>query len=572
MKIKILCMLMCFVMIFSVVLTSCSSNTNTEEGEDEADTEESTRLPITLSLWLPTDSSTTDEAISQVEDAINRLTEAKFDTHIEFHAIPSDQYESTIEGKINDINDVELAKQAAAESQKQQAIDDAIAGILPGERGEEIQTTVEEETGEPVETVETAVDENGLTVTVYPEVAEDQFDIFLLKGYDKYMEYISEGLIQSIDTELADVGKKLYSYIYPAFMNLAKIEGSTYGVPNNHQLGEYQFLLVNKELVEQYDYSPEELSKFVDCEGFITDIGNQKIDGVTPLLGPVEPANVVYFGLNGSDEFSVIGSQITPDVRYNTKLEPQRTLEIADYTATLGVMKRLESLGYVGNGDPASTGKFAVGVVSGDAELAEQYKDDYYVYTHACPVADADDVFESVLAVSTYSADVSRAVEIITYINTDQTLRTILQYGVEGVNWELDSTGEEEVIRILNDDYKMDIINTGNVYMTYPGEGIPMSYWDYAKQQNLDSATNPYVGFEYVNEINTAELTKLAALSADVWEQLETFDVSDYDRSAARLTASLITNTLVDGELQEAGNDEVMDSILSEYGMYYSMK
>ncbi len=570
MKKKLLCMLLCLLMLTAVMLTSCtntSDTTSTGETGDGSTETETTRLPMTLSLWLPTDKSTTDEAIRRVEAEINKLTQSKYNTAIELHAIDSDQYQSVIDKKINDIDEVKKSAVAAEESRRKQELEDAIKGILPSEPRLADTTAADTE----AVTAETEINEYGQSVDVYPSVADDQLDIFLIKGYDKYRDYIDNELIEALDTDLTDAGKKLYSYIYPSFFEMAKVDGSIYAIPNNHALGEYQLLLVNKDLVKQYDYSAEELTTFVECEDFITDIGGQKISGVTPLLGAVEPANMVYFSSDGN--WSVIGSQITAGITADSELEPVRTLEINDYAKTLGAMARLNKLGYVGNGDPDTTSKFAVGVVKGDASLFDKYSDDYYINIHGVPVADAEGALESAFAVSTYSKDITRSMEIITYINTDETVRTILQYGVEGEDWEKVGSGDDETIRILSSDYKMNILDTGNEYLTYPGEGQTKSYWDYAKKQNLDSSTNPYVGFDsYVTDDNRSQMAELAKKSADVWKQLQSLSPDEFERGVSSISRSLITDPLVDGLMSEEGTDTVSDSIIMQYQMYYKMK
>ena len=124
-------------------------------------------------------------------------------------------------------------------------------------------------------------------------------------------------------------------------------------------------------------------------------------------------------------------------------------------------------------------------------------------------------------AVSTYSKSLARSMEIITYLNTDTELRTALQYGAEGVHWQIDPENEDAIIS-LSDDYKMDIYTTGNVYMTYPDYGKTMADWDYGKQQNLDSMVSPYLTFEgYVTEENAELMADLDALSAEYKKQID---------------------------------------------------
>ncbi len=559
---KLFCIVMCLFMLVMPILSSCGAGDDSAETGDGTTTVEEVRKPMTLSLWIPTNDTTTDDAVKRVETEINKLTQAKYDTAIELHAVKSSEYQEVIDAKIKAIDDVKQAAAEAKESQRLQEIEDAINCVIP-EDGEDVIETeaLESDTG----AVETEVNEFGQKITIYPEVADDQLDIFLIKGYDKYLGYVKDELVEALDTDLNDVGKKLYSYIYPTFFTLAKYEGQTYCVPNNHALGKYQLLLVNKELVEQYDYDPDELTTFLDCEDFINDIGSQNLPGVTPLLGKVDAANMVYFSNDGN--WSIIGGQIKGPVTNSEEAEPASVLQTTDFRPTFCMMTKLLSKGYVGDGNPEGK-KFAVGVIEGDARTMEEYSEDYYVNIHAVPVGDVDDVFESAFAVSTYSKNVKRSMEIITYLNTDETLRTILQYGVEGVNWSKQKVNGEDTIKILNDTYSMNIVDTGNVYLTYPGDGIPMSDWKYSMQQNLDSAPNPYVGFEFITEENEPFFNDLAKKSASVYQEIQGLSADRVDKRTSELARQYIQDSTVGAGLLSEDSEDLTETLIFLYKQF----
>ncbi len=536
----------------------CSSNAEDEEVAT-ADTEESVRVSMTLTLALPTKSGTTDEAVEAVEAAVNKITQAKYDTAIDLILIPENEYQSYVDERLNSIN-TQILEEEEAEAQRRKEIK-----ALKAQGVDVSEYETEEETEEAVETEEeTIVNELGISIKQYPEVGEKQFDIFLVQGYDKYMEYIENDFIQQLDSELSGTSKILKTYIYPTFLDLANVSG-TYAIPNNHPVGEYQYLLVNKELVEQYDYDEDKLSTFLKCTDFIKDIGNQHLDGVVPLLGPVEAANMVYWG-SEEGEWSVLASQILNSMAYNTKALPKSIFANNTYVNTVGAMKELTELGYVGDGTIKEGEKFAVGVISGDASIAEQYGEDYYVNVYAKPMMTEDDAYGHMFAVSTFSKSLSRSMEIITLINTDKELRTVLQYGVEGVNWEYEDEDTQETIKILNNDYQMNLVDTGNVYMTYPGEGISMDYWDYGKQQNLDSSTSPYMKFDgYVNDENKASLAELDKISKEYKEKLDALTYAEFDEAIAAFKDEIKNNeTFI--ELTDTENE---NSPVSIYTAWY---
>lgn len=567
MKKKLMCLFLSAAMLLGM-LAGCSSSAGDEEDvEAMADIEESSRISMTLSLWLPTDENTTEEAIELTEAAINKLTQSKYDTAIELHAIPRDEYQTAIDARMAEIEKIIEEQEIAAEEKRKQAKELQEQGIT--------ETEEEESETKKSSSEETYVNDLGITVIKYPDVADTQMDIFLVQGYDNYKRYIEEEQIQQLDSELSGSSKILKTYIYPTFLTLAN-ENGTYAIPNNHPVGEYQYLLINKELVEKYDYDVKSLTTLLKCQDFIKDMGYLKDSGeealadVTPLLGEVEAANMKYWSLDGS--WSVIASAITNSMSYNTKCAPKSIFSITAYTNTVTLMKELKEAGWVGDGVIDEGEKFAVGVVAGDASVAEKYGDEYYVSIYARPTMTNDDVYGAMFAVSSYSKSLSRSMEIITYLNTSSDIRTILQYGVEDVHWQYNKENPE-VIDVISDDYSMNLLETGNVYMTYPGAGIPMSYWEYGKQQNLDSITSPFMKFgeSYVTDENKAKLEELADLSNAYKERIDAMSAAEFKDAVATFKSEvkeneLMTELLDDEEVSYAIAYIYNDFFQSNYG------
>jgi len=543
MRKKILCFALALLMVCGVFMTGCSSDKEDETVNAVADTEESSRSAMTVSLWLPTDSDTTEEAKALVSEAINKLTQAKYNTAVDLHLIDRDEYQETIDKQLEEVAEARIRKEEAEEEERLLQKQMKAQGIKQEVTASEVETDDE--------------------ISAYPDVAEDQMDIFLVSGYDNYVRYIDEDLICQLDGELSSNSKILRSYIYPHFFDIAD-EFGIYGIPNNHPVGEYQYLLVNKELVEKYDYDPDTFTTLIRCKNFIIDMGNQNLEGCVPLLGDVDSSGMTYWGIDG--EWSVLASQFGDDVAYNKEVDPVNVLTNAAYTNLYTMMKTLKGYGYVGDGTLDEGEYFAVGVVSGDAALAKEYEDEYYVRIHQNPVCSEEDVFGAMFSVSTYTKNLSRSMEIVTYINTDTEIRTILQYGVKGVHWAYEED-DETTIKIISDDYKMNLLETGNVYMTYPGEGISMDYWELGKQQNLDSVSSPYIKFKgFVNDENRDALERIAELSKSVKEQLDNCSTDEF----SALLKELKKQVAADPDVKAMLDTENENSIIKIYTEWFS--
>ena len=162
MKRKFMCLFLALAMAFSCfAFIGCS-----DEGDETVEggtTDESALTTVTLTLWIPTNKNTTEEAILAVQEAINKITKAKFETAIELHAIPEDQYDAAVDARITEIEEKIAFEAAEAERKRQEAKELAAQGIT---------TAAEETTAEETTAEEETTDEEGETVEKKPIIAD----------------------------------------------------------------------------------------------------------------------------------------------------------------------------------------------------------------------------------------------------------------------------------------------------------------------------------------------------------------------------------------------------------------
>ncbi len=536
MKNKLLCLLLAMAMLVSCfAFAGCSDD---KDDTVEGDGTGTAATTATLTLWIPTDEDTTEEAILAVQEAINKITKPKFDTAIELHAIPSDEYEDAIDARLTEIEEAIAFEEEEAARKKEEAKQNAAQG-----------TTASDETTPVAD--ETYVNDIGMTVVKYPEVEPTQMDIFLVRGYDNYVAYQERGVLSALDAEMGTTGKQLSKYIYPTLLSQSKLNGATYAIPNNHGIGEFKYLLVNKRLVDELYWDADKLTTITDCIDFIKDV--QMFTDVTPFLAPVVAPGIHYWSEDGS--WSLIASQIPLMGTFDTYTPPKMIFYNTEVIDNMYLMKHLEETnGFAA--DPENCEEFAVGVVTGDVSLKAQYEDEYYVHVYEYPRATEDDIYGNMFAVSTYTKSLSRSMEILTYLNTHEDLRTVLQYGVEGTHWKVNDK-DDSVIDIISDDYKMNLLETGNVYMTYPGEGIPMSYWDGVKEQNLASLGSPYMGLEpsdYITDDTRALHEELAQMSKEYLDRIDAMTAEEFLVEVDLMKKELAAFPIMAGKLLSYSN------------------
>ncbi len=518
---RIVSLLLSLIMMLSVILTGCSG------GDDVGDTGEvadkASSATITLKMYVVSEQPVSEETAKLINAEFNKMTKSSFKTQVNLCFCTYDTYYETIENvfaenqKYADLKEearkhLRDAKKAA----KDQGIDVNAPEWLDSYYAENPQYAEFREVEQPEETVvteeETVMEEiegaEGAAISVlkYPDERANQIDIFWFDGYDRYLKYMEKEWLASVDE---NIGSKLKEYINPDLLTWIKQLGGgmTYAIPNNNPVGEYTYLLLNKELIDHYSYDPTTMDSLSDCETFLKDVATYSTDYL-PVVGELPIINTHYWSYNtetnriNPNKFSVIasntynnifGGHLTLDINKNDNpvMGVSNIFRNPDYLAQLRTIQKYKDLGYV-SASASANQKFALSVVKGGADLIETYGDDYYMNVLEYPRISEDDVCGSMFGVSAYSVDVARAMEIITAINTKSEFRNVLQYGVKDVHYQLDEDGN---LTRLNNDYMMDIEKTGNMFIAHPEQGVSLDAWEYAKTQNYNALPSLTLGF-----------------------------------------------------------------------------
>ncbi len=265
-------------------------------------------------------------------------------------------------------------------------------------------------------------------------------------------------------------------------------------------------------------------------------------DGATKNDAYTNVLPTYKFFIDEDADFSILGTLIKdPSLRNRGSINMAFTSLFTDkgYRDLYATLKDYDYKGYYGtpavlDEETREKQKAAVSFVEGDARILQDYnaameklrggidptgfvydaevhgkiEDDcyiqdgkaYYVVVAEYPVATEDELYGNMYAVYSNSNYLSRAMKVITYLNTNSEMRDLLQYGVEGYHYERNDDGT--VTRLSHDDtygtYYMDIKRTGNCFIASPtAEDGGADAWTYAKIQNNESLINPLLGFDF---------------------------------------------------------------------------
>ncbi len=529
MKRRLICLALCLVFVLSACLTGCKKKTTDEMMQNIQN--QASEDNVTLTMWMVTEAPLADDVREAVTGAVNRITTSRFNTYMVINFLTEDEYRDTLTEEIQQNEDERNEFSPVKEIFIPQ---DIIYGV-----------------GD-------ANDKTDAFKTRYPGVANHQVDIVYIAGESMYKEYIENGWLAALDSELSGASKKINETISATLLRAAKVNNATYAIPNNKAIGEYTFMLLNKELADKT--SLDGIYELGEIDGFFNDhihhyleeiYRNQdEFSNVTLIDGSYEDCKDLlahYWSINPDTyeaenrSLSVLGYRYTnPKTlsKGNTILSFDSLFADEVFCENLIRLNEYESNDFFGT--PTADQKAAIKFAEGSLVDYERYLngDEYYPVIVKYPTVDVEDVYESMFGVCTYTANLTKSMQILTYLNTNADLRNIIQYGVEGEHYNLLGNGTVERVTDENGTalYSMDILKTGNTFVAYPGPDdmneMSENVWEMSKKQNLDALIEPLLNLDFSQIVKDSGKTEDDDMFFDVTRYVYTYS-SGYTKEVA---------------------------------------
>ena len=505
MKKRLLSLALCLAILLPTLLlfTSC------EEEEIEAT---GTIAPMTIVIAMITDDETNQAGIDATEKALNRITENNFNTHVELKFYKESEYYDAVETAL-------LARR--------KAVNDGDKSTSVGS----VKDTVYDE-------------EKNREVTAYPEPYENQIDIFFVGSSEKLLDYVmwkadtatdeeyaadpylnSDPLVAGLDEDIPTAGALLGKYLSSGLMNAGKVSfagaATQYAIPSNAIYNKGEYMVVDKKLFDASPYSIEEVSNVIALEEFLLGVANEHGGSVVPLYNL---GSMGFVSLTGKT--SVLSQMIDSSTAITASgVEPASILSNLTFRNILTSANKYSPAGYPKAGSDlsnAKTGEFAVGFIAATEDEIAAYEEDYYVIESHKAMVSTEQACSNMFAVSAFTSDTTRCVQIINLLQTNAKAHNILVYGEENVTYTVDDN-TNMVKRMHEGDYVylMDIHKTGNLFITYQNTEMSAEEliysandWALAKSVSRHVFFGPYIGFQIAYKSETDEPTEFKPSAA----------------------------------------------------------
>ena len=556
-------MLLCAVMILPTFLfSSCGGGARSTYRQV---------APVTITLYTIAEEGTTEEGVASIQNAINNYTENNFGTHVVLKMFSADEYAEILDERLS----------ATAVPAETTVVDDT---------DEETADDTAEETKKKEETRVYKRKED----VKYEEPKENQVNIFLINSVDMFNTYCTDGILRGLDDYLASEYSVLYKFINPVLMKAAVYlpTGSHYAIPNNHTLGEYEYILFNKELMQNLGYYKDDIHTILQLSDFAADV-KASAPGYTPILDTygIEPLAVK---IDGAGDF--YGAYVGHGATGETSAMPKSLLENGKFLNEYSTLHELRANGTMVDGElpapgEASTTKAAAILVKGDINLPAKYEDEYEVAIYKYPTATNENTYCSMYGITAVSDQTTadRCMEILNALQTDAKFRNIFQYGKKGTDYEYTT---DDIIEFTRDGYVVNPIYTGNQFILYQNtdmteDEFAMSEdgWKAAKKQNTEMVASPYCGFsalttapvyEDASSMTTAPKTPeemmsdIKNLSDDFNKRIKAYNGGEGEAFKTFL-GTLATEMKENKSVKNAGKTIFTNAPLAMYNAWYKM-
>ena len=481
---RVLCAMLGILMLASV-LTACDNSyvsTSTEAAK-----------AVTVTLTMIKEDGMTQEGILRIQDALNEITENRYNTHVVLQMYTASEYQAKV-----------------LEMSQKLDINDA------GQEGSSyVSSEIVLEDGQTYKQVANGdyylVDEANRSHAIYPTLINTQLDVLFIDSVETYT-LLAKGagdrsFLADHSTIIGSSDLPVTKYINSTLLSYAKkVNGQFRAIPNNYYYGEYSYMLVNKEYFSDFDYDISLVKNFGDLESFIYDIANsEEHSNVTPV-----------YNFNGFKFLSYFDFETPLLLQASTSYSKDAVLNdmtrMSYYQASMNMLYNLSKLTdrtYKDTNEVDFSADFAVAFMDGDYTIPEKYADpdgdgtdDYHVINLVRPTVE-NEMFESMLAVSEFSANKERAFQILALLQADVDVVNLLAYGIRGEDYEL-INGVVEYKEGSN--YVMDYRKVGNTFLCLPNDKMDAETaayaaddWKLAKKHNEKLVISPFCGF-YVQD------------------------------------------------------------------------
>lgn len=383
----------------------------------------------------------------------------------------------------------------------------------------------------------------------------DDVDIYFTCSWsaDEYNAFARNGAWVRLDNPdnnlIEQYAPELWKAIPAVLTQGATIEGSdgygVYAVPGYKDIATQNCWDINVPLLEKYGYTVDDI-KNTDYYGFGEILAKVKagegadfypllVEGM--VLERMVNNSIIVTGDSGSTNllsYYINPTDTAAEGAYGNKIISK--FETPEYKKFVEKTREYSLAGYIdpgmGTANTANdlrvstqlSGRYLIGTQSyalGYEKQASKERGFEVAMVPSTPAyVDTTSSQGAMMAISTSSKNPERAMMFLNLLNTDPYLMTLLNYGVEGVHYNL--VNGEAVFTDARANYMPWTNGMGNITLLPPTEGNGADFWDGFKAYYGSAKEIPILGWSFNPKAVETEMGSLANVAAEYALSLDT--------------------------------------------------
>lgn len=382
----------------------------------------------------------------------------------------------------------------------------------------------------------------------------EKFDIMFTNN-TKYRRQVDQGAFADITDLVQKETPDLYKLIPPMLWQGVTINDKVYSVPTYKDSSITQYWVFDDSYVKKYGIDVANTKTFDDLDKAFTKMKQGEGKSFYPLS--LTQADAFSGMLNNYDDltlgFQPIGVRIDDK---NHKIVS--VLEQPDTMAQLKMLHKWYQEGIINPDAPtlkdAVKGRpfFSAQGFPG-AEASWQVNEGvakYDMVQAGEPLYTNSSIQGSLNAISSNSQYKAEALKFLQLVNTDQKLRDMLSYGVEGTDFQYTSP---KVVKRLTDTWQIGNYAIGSFFDMATVEGAPEDQWDQVKKLNENAVSSICLGF-------TPDISKL---STEIANCQATWDKYRFELMTGASDPETKVPQIV-SELKASGMDKIISELQTQ--------
>ncbi|MGM0218717.1 ABC transporter substrate-binding protein [Enterococcus sp. AZ126] len=379
---------------------------------------------------------------------------------------------------------------------------------------------------------------------------------------DNYVPNAQKGAFADL-TELAPkLAKDAYDQLDEAYIKGNLVDGKLYAFPVNANVYSQQVLTFNKQYLDKYDLSIDDVDSYEDIESILKTFHKKEPNIAAFAIGQ-------GFKVQGDYDFPIgIEYPFAVDLNGDTdKIINQ--YESKDFMESLKTMHKWYQAGYIPSDAATSNTEYPLEGNTwfirqetqgpydyGDTILSNAAGQELVSKAFTKPLKSTAQAQMANFVVSNTSKNKEKAVEVLGQLNSDPELLNGLVWGIEGEAWEK-VPDKEDKIKIL-EGYKpkthLPAWNTGNNKILYTQDTITDEMIKERDESIAKAEASPILGFNFVTSNVKTEMSNIANVMSQYLDGLNTGTV-DPEETVPKMKEAL----------DNAGYEKVLTEMQKQY-------